>query len=208
NEGNQICKTAETQADVPAGSGYLALDEDGTRCSADYYLRLTNDGGRMLKGQIPLTATRPTPPVLGGPPAPDVDLAAGKPTQQSSQTQHYGSGYVVDNDPRSYWESANNAFPQWVQVDVGAPASPRRAVLTLPPDPAWGRRTQTITVEGSTDGQSFSVLRPAAGYEFDPATGNSVTLSLPGNEVRYVRLAFTSNTGWPAGQLSGLRLYS
>jgi uncharacterized protein YbdZ (MbtH family) len=39
-----------------------ALDEDGTACTSDYYLRLTNDGGRMLKGQIPLTATRPTVP--------------------------------------------------------------------------------------------------------------------------------------------------
>jgi hypothetical protein len=64
NEGNQIAKTAEHASDLPAGSGLLALDEDGTACSSDYYLRLTGDGGRMLKGQIPLTATRPTPPVL------------------------------------------------------------------------------------------------------------------------------------------------
>ncbi|MFI5759171.1 glycoside hydrolase family 71/99-like protein [Streptomyces sp. NPDC051569] len=62
NEGNQIAKTAETGADVPAGSGIYALDEDGTSCSSDYYLRLTADGGRMLKGEIPLTATRPTRP--------------------------------------------------------------------------------------------------------------------------------------------------
>ncbi|WP_052488489.1 glycoside hydrolase family 71/99-like protein [Streptomyces sp. 150FB] len=62
NEGNQIAKTAETGADVPAGSGIFALDEDGTSCSSDYYLRLTSDGGRMLKGQLALTATRPTKP--------------------------------------------------------------------------------------------------------------------------------------------------
>ena len=68
NEGNQIAKTAETLADVPAGSGLLALDEDGTRCSTDYYLRLTGDGGRMLKRQLALTATRPTPPTVGTPP--------------------------------------------------------------------------------------------------------------------------------------------
>ncbi|MET9588398.1 xylosidase, partial [Streptomyces sp. NPDC006539] len=66
NEGNQIAKTAETQASVPTDSGFLALDEDGTFCSSDYYLRLTGDGGRMLKGQIALTAIRPTPPVAGG----------------------------------------------------------------------------------------------------------------------------------------------
>jgi hypothetical protein len=63
NEGNQIAKTAETQAEVPTGSGILALDEDGTKCSADYYLRLTGDGAKMFKGQIALTATRPTKPM-------------------------------------------------------------------------------------------------------------------------------------------------
>ncbi|MFD5073418.1 xylosidase [Streptomyces sp. NPDC058371] len=64
NEGNQIAKTAESQDSVPTDSGILTLDEDGTACSSDYYLRLTGDGGRMLKGEIELTATRPTEPVL------------------------------------------------------------------------------------------------------------------------------------------------
>ncbi|WP_049580171.1 glycoside hydrolase family 71/99-like protein [Streptomyces sp. SBT349] len=63
NEGNQIAKTAENGSQVPAGSGYWALDEDGTACSSDYYLRLTGDGGKMLRGAIPITATRPTPTV-------------------------------------------------------------------------------------------------------------------------------------------------
>jgi hypothetical protein len=66
NEGNQIVKTAESQAWMPTDSGLLALDEDGTACSSDYYLRLTGDGGRMLKKQIALTATRPTQPMVGG----------------------------------------------------------------------------------------------------------------------------------------------
>jgi hypothetical protein len=61
-EGNQILNTAATAAAVPVGSGLLALNEDGTACSSDYYLRLTNDGGRMLKGQLALTKTRPTSP--------------------------------------------------------------------------------------------------------------------------------------------------
>ncbi len=63
NEGNQIAKTAETQQDVPEGSGMYALDEDGTLCSADYYLRLTHDGGKMFRGEIELTPERPTPPI-------------------------------------------------------------------------------------------------------------------------------------------------
>jgi hypothetical protein len=75
-EGNQIAKTSATQATVPAGSGLLALDEDGTACSTDYYLRLTNDGGRMLKGEIALTATRPTPPVASTTPSPSPSASA------------------------------------------------------------------------------------------------------------------------------------
>jgi hypothetical protein len=64
NEGNQIAKTAETQDFVPAGSGFVSLDEDGTACSADYYLRLTGDGAKMFRGEIALTPTRPTKPTL------------------------------------------------------------------------------------------------------------------------------------------------
>ncbi|MFJ2419774.1 glycoside hydrolase family 71/99-like protein [Streptomyces brevispora] len=62
NEGNQIAKSAESSAQVPAGSGIWALGEDGTSCSFDYYLQPTGDGGRVLKRQIALTATRPTRP--------------------------------------------------------------------------------------------------------------------------------------------------
>ena len=64
NEGNQIVKTAESQAFVPSGSNFMALDEDGTPCSSDYYLRLTGDGAKMFKGLISLTTTRPTKPTL------------------------------------------------------------------------------------------------------------------------------------------------
>jgi hypothetical protein len=64
NEGNQIAKTAETKQQVPVGSNFLALDEDGTACSSDYYLRITSDGGKMLKKQIALTSVRPTQPMV------------------------------------------------------------------------------------------------------------------------------------------------
>jgi hypothetical protein len=61
-EGNQICKTAADLSGVPVGSGLLALDEGGQACSTDFYLRITNDGGRMLKGEIALTKVLPTSP--------------------------------------------------------------------------------------------------------------------------------------------------
>ena len=66
NEGNQIACTAEDASMEPAGSSslYFTLDQDGVHCSSDYYLRLTGDGDRMLKGQIPFTFTRSTVPQL------------------------------------------------------------------------------------------------------------------------------------------------
>ena len=51
---------------IPVGSAslYFTLDQDGAACSSDYYLRVTADGGKMLKGQIAFTLTRPTVPML------------------------------------------------------------------------------------------------------------------------------------------------
>ncbi|MGW2962803.1 discoidin domain-containing protein [Streptomyces sp. NPDC001220] len=304
NEGNQIAKTAETQAWVPTNSGFLALDEDGTACSSDYYLRLTGDGGRMLKGQIALTATRPTRPTLptggdttppaapGGltvtghtstsvalawntatdnvgvtgyrvlqvsgststqvgttgatsftvtglgastaytfdvvaldaagnvsqpsnqvtvttdPPSGTTNLALHRPTSESSHTQVYASGNATDGDTNTYWESANNAFPQWIQVDLGAATGIKRIVLKLPPATAWSTRTQTLSVQGSTDGGTFAQLLASAGYTFDPATGNTATLTLPATvTTRYVRLTITANNGWPAGQVSEFQVF-
>ena len=209
NEGNQIAKTAETAAQVPANSGLLALDQDGTFCSSDYYLRLTGDGGRMLKGQMALTPTRPTPPVVGGGgnPDPGVNVARGKATSASGQQQGYAPGNAVDGDANSYWESVNNAFPQWWQVDLGAATPVGRLVLKLPPSTAWGARTQTLTVQGGTDGSAFGTLAGSAGYRFDPASGNTVTIRFTAASVRYLRLTFTANTGWPAGQLSEVEAY-
>jgi hypothetical protein len=206
NEGNQIAKTAETAAYVPAGSGIRPLDEDGTACSADYYLRITGDGARMLKGQLALTATRPTQPVVGGPPPPPPtgDLAAGHATSASSTNGPYPAANAVDGNAGSYWESANNAFPQWLQVDLGAAFAVTRIVLKLPA--GWGARTQTVTVQGSTDGSAFSTLAGSAGYTFDPAASNTVTVTVAGT-ARYVRLSFAANTGWPAAQLSQLEVY-
>ncbi|MGS2616758.1 galactose-binding domain-containing protein [Micromonospora sp. LZ34] len=205
NEGNQIAKTSETQASTPAGAGIRSLDEDGTLCSSDYYLRITADGGRMLKGQLALTPVRPTPPVVGGNP-PTGDLAAGRPSTASSQHGPFVAGNAVDADPGSYWESANGAFPQWWQVDLGASHPLARLVLALPP--GWEPRTQTVSVQGSTDGSAFSTLTAPAAVRFDPATGNAATLSLPGAAARHVRVTIAGNTGWPAAQLARVQAYA
>ncbi|MEV6494891.1 CARDB domain-containing protein, partial [Actinoplanes sp. NPDC051633] len=72
---------------------------------------------------------------------------------------------------------------------------------------AWGARTQTIAVQGSTNGTSFNTLSASAGRVFDPATGNTVTIAFGAATARYVRLTVTANTGWPAAQIGEFEIY-
>ncbi|WP_344850140.1 glycoside hydrolase family 71/99-like protein [Pedobacter jeongneungensis] len=60
NEGTAIAKAAENASMKPSNQYFLTLDADGVACSSDFYLRLTRDGAKMIKGQIPLTANHPT----------------------------------------------------------------------------------------------------------------------------------------------------
>ncbi|GIF22732.1 hypothetical protein BJ973_000909 [Actinoplanes tereljensis] len=135
------------------------------------------------------------------------NLAQGKPATASGSVDVYGAGNVTDGNANSYWESPNNAFPQWVQVDLGSNLAVDQAKLKLPPATAWAARTQTITLQGSTNGSTWITLSGPAGRLFDPATGNTVTIDFTAVTIRYVRATFTSNTGWPAGQLSELEIY-
>ncbi|MEV7885967.1 discoidin domain-containing protein [Streptomyces sp. NPDC088357] len=146
-------------------------------------------------------------PGQGNPdPAPTRNLAKGRPATGSQDV--YTPGRAVDGDADSYWESTNNAFPQSWTVDLGSTQAVRRLVLKLPPSSAWGARTQTVTVLGSTDGSAYATVVGSAGYRFDPATGNTATISLPGStSLRYLRLSVSANTGWPAGQFSEVEAY-
>ncbi|WBQ05464.1 discoidin domain-containing protein [Kribbella sp. CA-293567] len=137
---------------------------------------------------------------------PTGNLAAGKQVSASSVNQNYVAGNTVDGNAGSYWESANNSWPQSLTVDLGGNLNVKRLVLKLPP--GWGSRTQTIAVLGSTNNSSYSQLAGAAGRTFDPGSGNAATITLPAAvSTRWVRLTFTGNTGWPAGQLSEYEIY-
>ncbi|MGW3092952.1 discoidin domain-containing protein [Streptomyces sp. NPDC001102] len=148
-------------------------------------------------------------PGQGNPdPDPGRNLAKGRPATATGSQDVYTPGKAVDGDANSYWESTNNAFPQSWTVDLGSSYAVRRLVLKLPPSSAWGTRTQTITVLGSTDGSSYATVVGSAGYRFDPASGNTATVALPAStNLRYLRLSVSANTGWPAGQFSEVEAY-
>ena len=71
----------------------------------------------------------------------------------------------------------------------------------------WQTRTQTLSVQGSADGSTYSTVVASADYTFNPATGNKVTISFGAAAHRYWRINVTANTGWPAAQISEFEVY-
>ncbi|MEU6719924.1 discoidin domain-containing protein [Nonomuraea sp. NPDC046802] len=132
--------------------------------------------------------------------AADTNLATGRPATAGSSTDVYGASNATDGNQATYWESANNAFPQWIQVDLGTTATLSRLVLKLPT--GWPARTQTLTVQTSTNGTTFATAVPSAAYTFNPTATIPLTAG-----TRYVRLTITANTGWPAGQISEFEVW-
>ncbi|MEU8222122.1 CARDB domain-containing protein [Kribbella sp. NPDC048915] len=120
----------------------------------------------------------------------------------SSSHGEYPAANAGDGNQSTYWESANNAFPQWLQADLGTSRDVNQVTLKLPP--AWESRQQTISVQGSANGSQYSTLVSGTAYTFSGT--NVVTIDFAETSVRYVRLTFTANTGWPAAQLSEFSL--
>ncbi|WP_432840881.1 carbohydrate-binding protein [Dactylosporangium sp. CA-092794] len=179
----QAWATVTATLTLPAGQQVLTLAQDSGGWNLNSLQLATGGGG-----------TTPA------------NLAAGRPTTESSHTDVYPSSNVTDGNQGSYWESANNAFPQWVQVDLGTARSASRVVLQLPA--AWGARTETLTLTASADGSSFTTVQASAAYAFSPTSGNAVTITFPAATQRYWRVTVSANTGWPAGQISELQVWN
>ncbi|MFJ6215696.1 discoidin domain-containing protein [Streptomyces sp. NPDC092296] len=206
---------AASLSSVAASGDFSQTNNCGTalavNASCTVNVRFTPTASGARTGSVTITGNASnspsTVPLSGtGATAGPTNLAAGRPTGESSHTDVYGSSNVTDGNQNSYWESANNAFPQWVQVDLGASQSVSRLVLQLPA--GWGTRDETLSVLGSVDGQSFTTLKPSATYTFTPSAGNSVTITFPPTSQRYIRLTVTANTGWPAGQISEFQVWN
>ena len=93
-------------------------------------LALLMIGASLSDGPIPAAAAGP-------------NLALGKTVVASSSNGPYTAANINDGNQATYWESANNAFPQWLQVDLGSAQSAGRIVLQLPA--GWGQRWRTTT---------------------------------------------------------------
>ncbi|MFE0363487.1 discoidin domain-containing protein [Streptomyces griseoaurantiacus] len=205
-QSNPIHNCVGSGFQITRGSGNSGWYADPPVCTGTWPAPKWTNGGVPGDGTPP--DDPPTDPPSDPPSDPTVNLAKGRPVSESSHTDVYGASKAVDGDANTYWESANNSFPQSVTVDLGAAKEIKRVVLELPPSSAWATRTQTLSVLGSTDDDTYTTLKPSAQYTFAPSSGNTVTVPLPGTATRYLRVLITANTGWPAAQLSEVEAYT
>ncbi|MFH9736492.1 discoidin domain-containing protein [Streptomyces roseolus] len=141
-----------------------------------------------------------TAQAAGGP-----NIALGDPASASGALPEYGAGHVTDGNQATYWQSSGSNLPQWVQADLGTSTRVDEVVLKLPA--GWESRNQTLSIQGSADGTGFTTLKSSATYAFTPGAGNTVTVSFPAAQTRFVRVDITANTGWQAAQLSELEVH-
>ena len=199
---------------ITAGGDFAQTNDCGTvlavgaSCTVEVTFTPTAKGDRG--GALSITADAPFSPYVvslsgvGFDPA--GNLALGRTMTASSSSAGFPPGFTNDANASTYWESQDGTFPQTLAVDLGASTATDRIVLELPP--SWGTRTETVSVDASADGSAYTPLVASAGYTFDPATGNAVTIAYPATSARYLRLTVTGNTAWPAAQIAEFEVFA
>jgi hypothetical protein len=103
-----------------------------------------------------------------------VNLAQGKAATASSEEAVKGNlaAKAVDGKPDTRWCAANGSFPQWWQVDLGAPKKVKNVRIR------WESEGVRHEIEGSADGRSWTKFEAGA-------------------DVRHLRVTCTgSKGGW------------
>ncbi|HSZ43556.1 MAG TPA: discoidin domain-containing protein [Trebonia sp.] len=208
--------STQTISSISASGGFAQTNNCGSSlaagasCTASVTFSPTGSGS--ASGTLTIDNSGPTPTVTvslsGFGVTSTTNLALGATMTASGSTSGFPPSNANDGNTSTYWESTDSAFPQWLEANLGSAQAVGSITLDLPPSTAWGTRTQTLSVLGSTNGSTWTTLVASAGYTFNPSTGNTVTISLPSTEnVQYLQLDFTANTGWPAGQVSEFEIF-
>src|SRR6202034_2791735 len=139
---------------------------------------------------------------------PNGNLALTATASANNTLAGFPAGNANDGNQATYWQAADSTGVLTLQLAEAAPVD--RIVLELPS--GWGDRDQTIEVDGSTDGSTWTTLVPSATYLFSAnnADGNNVvTISIPADPtVSYLRLDVSNNTVQGAPQIAEFEVFS
>jgi parallel beta-helix repeat protein len=136
------------------------------------------------------------------------NLALNQPVTASSYTQTYVPANAVDGNTSTYWEATDGVWPSWITVNLGSAQTLGSVTIDLPPATDWNTRTQTLSILGSDNDSTFTTIVASATYTWNPATGNTVTITLPaGTSAQYVEFNFTANSVQNGAQASEIQIY-
>ena len=138
---------------------------------------------------------------------PDGNLGLTATASADNTLAGFPAGNANDGNQATYWQAATATGALTLQLAEAAPVD--RVVLELPQ--GWGDRDQTIEVDGSTDGTSWTQLAAPTAYLFSAgnAAGNNVVdIPVPSTSVNYIRLDVSNNNVQGAPQIAEFQLYS
>lgn len=94
----------------------------GAACTVSVQFKPAAPGA--ASGSLQVASSAPgsplTVPLSGTGITSSTNLALNQPVTASGSTQSFTPPSAVDGNTGSYWESTDNAFPQWFQVDLGS----------------------------------------------------------------------------------------
>jgi hypothetical protein len=134
------------------------------------------------------------------------NLALGRPTRSNNHIYEFTAPKATDGEILTYFEGAANAYPDEIYVDLGGEKSIAALRVRLNPKMIWQARKQTLEVLVSADGTDYTQAVAPAAYQWDPATGNAVTIAFSA-AAAFVKLAFTANEGSTGAQIAELEIY-
>lgn len=124
-------------------------------------------------------------------------------------TDVYTPVYANDGDRNttSYWEGEGKGSDE-LTIDLQKAYNIHAVRLALNPATIWGARKQTLSISVSEDGKTYKDVVASGEFEFDPKTGNEITLEFDEVKAQYVRATITKNTGAVGGQVAEFEIYS
>jgi hypothetical protein len=181
----------------------------GASCTVT--VRITPTQVQNYTGQVVVDSSTPFAPdvvtLSGAVYNPNGNLALTATASADSTLAGFPPSNAIDGNQATYWQAAGSTGVLTLHLAQAAPVD--RLVLKLPQ--GWGARHQTIEVDASTDGQTWTQLAAPTAYLFDPAgsAGNDVVdISVPPATATYLRLDVSNNDVQGAPQIAEFEVYA
>jgi F5/8 type C domain len=182
---------------------------DGASCTVS--VTITPAQVQNYSGTLVINANTPFAPYVVGLSGavynPDGNLALTATASADTTLAGFPAGNANDNNPATYWQAASASGVLTLQLAQAAPVD--KVVVELPQ--GWGDRHQTIAVDGSADGTTWTQLVAPAAYLFSAgnAAGNNVVdITVPSTSVKYLRLDVSDNDVQGSPQIAEFQAYS